>query len=112
MIEPNISSTLILPDIAAVAEVGLGTIGVADPLGIECFKYSFTLDDGGNIFIRASKRAGSFLLNSLPLDFVDGTEKIMFLSWNEIGNNSLLEMFMKSKGGFFSVKSVRINGTN
>ena len=69
-----------LPDIAAVAEVGLGAFGGDNPVGIECFKYSFTLDEGGSIFIKVSKMAGSLLLKSLSFDFVEGTEKIMFLS--------------------------------
>ena len=69
-----------LPDIAAVAEVGLGAFGGDNPVGIECFKYSFTLDEGGSIFIKVSKMAGSLLLKSLSLDFVEGTEKMMFLS--------------------------------
>ena len=76
--EPLIFSTL--PDIAAVAEIGLGAFGGDNPVGIECFKYSFTLDEGGSIFIKVSKMAGSLLLKSLSFDFVEGTEKIMFLS--------------------------------
>ena len=44
--------------------------------GIECFKYSNTLELGGNIFIRVFKIAGSFWVASGSFS----TGKIMFLS--------------------------------
>ena len=71
-----------IPVIAAVAEMGLWAFCVVEPFGMECFRYSFTFEEGGNIFIKVSKMAGSFLLISLSPDIVDATGNMMFLSWN------------------------------